>query len=743
MHLSFSTKSGNPYVMKYLSFFDSKHIFFVFLLCLFSQASFAGANKTTKYPPLIEADNISYDENTNIITAIGNVEIGTSDRVLKADKVSYNKNTDILKAIGNIAIKESSGEILFVDEIEVSSDLKEGFLNHIGILFPDNSKMAANNATRYQGRYLIANHGIYTACKLCNGKPLWQVKGVRVTHDAIEKDIIYRDATIEFAGIPIFYTPYFSHPDPTVKRREGFLTPSGGIDDTIGTFARTPYYFDIAPNNDLTITPTISTEDILQLATDWRYRFSSGRIDISSSIANANLITENGRDVGKKIRGHLFGSANYNINNKWRAGAKINYTSDKSYLQRYSLPYEDILVNRGYVEYFNGRNYGSGNVYYFIDQRPNNVLVEPIVAPEIRYSAIGEPSKTFGGRWSFDSSLLVTTRKRNVDLSQQGSSTRRLSINGGWERQLISNTGFLTTVSGNLRADSYWADNVPDPKKPVGTNFSNISRIRPFAQANLEIKYPLGRHGNGYQQIIEPIAMLSVAPNISNNKILPNEDSLDIEFDETNLFLPSRYTGIDKIEGGTRIAYGMRHSIIGDNGSRLDMVIGQIYRFKKNNTFLADSGLNDNFSDIVGHVNFYPRSWFDLSWGFRVNKNDLSFTKQEAQTSFGNKYFRPTIRYTFLKQTNSSTLNKEFLEEINYGVHSQISDHWALSLSHLQAIQPNPGARNTSISLTYADECFKAGITGRRDHTKRIDVKEGSSILFHFYLRNIGGFSSD
>lgn len=725
--------------MRKLRLFDSILCLFVLILGLSASPALAAKG----HDPLIEADDIAYDENTNIITAIGNVEIGTMDRVLRADKVTYNKTTDIVKAHGNVAMLESSGEVLFVDDLEVTSNLKEGFLDHIGMLFPDNSKMVANNAQRFQGRYLIADRGVYTACKLCNGEPLWKIKGVRITHDAEEKDIIYRDATIEFAGLPVFYTPYFSHPDPTVKRREGFLAPSGGIDDALGTFARTPYYFDIAPNKDLLLTPTVSTEDILQMQADWRYRFSAGNIDLSASLANANLISENGRDLGSQLRGHLRGNANYNIDKNWRTGAVIDYTSDKSYLQRYDLPYEDVLVNRGYIEHFSGRNYGSANLYYFMDLRPNNSLVEPVVTPELRYSALGEPGQTWGGRWSFDSSLLVTSRNRDVDPTLQGSNTRRLALNGGWERQLVSDTGFLTTVSGNLRADAYWADNVPDPNQPVGTGFSNVKHLRPFVQGNIDVRYPLGRHGKGYQQILEPIVMLSVAPSVSNNKVLPNEDSLDVEFDETSLFLPSRYTGIDRLEGGTRVAYGMRHAIIGDNGSRLDMILGQIYRFEDDDTFLEGSGLSKKASDYVGRINFRPRAWFDLNYGVRLSQEDLSFTRQEANGYFGNESLRVGINYMFLKQTDSSTLEKGFTEEVNYSVSSQIAENWTVSFNHLQAIQPNPGARSTDIRLTYGDECFTAGLTAKRDYTKRIDVEEGSSILFHFNLKNIGGLSTD
>lgn len=704
------------------------------------------AQTESKPAPLLEADTISFDEKTNIVTALGHVEVGLEDKVLRADKVTYNKTTAVVTAKGNVALTEASGEILYSDQMEITSDMKQGFIDKIGILFPDNSRLVANDAQRYEGRYLIADRGIYSSCNLCEkdptAPPLWQLKGKRITHDSVEKNVIYRDATLEFEGIPVFYTPYFSHPDPTVKRRQGFLTPSGGLKNTLGTVLRTPYYFDIAPNSDVVVTPTFSTVDKLQLETNWRHRFVHGGMNWSGSIAQTEFTDELGNDRGQRLRGHLFGDANFDLTNTWRAGTNVAITTDKSYLPRYGIASDDVLVNRAYLENFKGRNYAVGNMYYFQDLRPGDQLAEPVVAPELRYSAFGEPNKTLGGRWRFDSSMLVTTRERDVDVEHQGPSTRRLSLETGWERQIISQTGFLTTLSGLVRADSYWADHVPDPNLPLGSSFSSVARVRPFTQGDISVRYPMGRHGRAYQQILEPIAVLSVAPRVSNRRILPNEDSLDTEFDETNLFSANRFSGQDRVEGGTRTAYGLRHAIIGDNGGRIEMVGGQVFRLNKDSSFSQGSGLNNRFSDYVGRIDFLPSELFEANYGFRLDQHTLEFTKQEFQTGIGPSVFRPFANYLFVEQFNSSTLLDEKLEETTVGASSKFAKYWSISVEHRQAIKPAPGPRSTNATLMYEDECFTTGVTAKRDYTSRLDVSAGQSIMFQFYLKNIGGLST-
>lgn len=708
-------------------------------------------NKSNKnLPTFVQADKMTYDENTHIITASGHVEVAQGDEVLHADTIMFNQDTDVVRAFGHVALLRPSGDVMFGEQAELTQDMKQGFVDKVGILFKDNSRLAAQSAQRYEGRYLVANHGVYSACDLCAddpaAPPLWQIEGVRVTHDNVEKRIIYRDATIDFAGVPVFYTPYFSHPDPTVKREDGFLTPSGGATQDLGVYARVPYYYYFSPNNDAVIMPTFSTVDKLQLASEWRYRFDRGTMTWNGSFTHADLVDEYGVDQGQQWRGNLFGTTLFDLDNTWRAGTDVAFTSDKSYLQRYNISSTDILDNRAYVEGFRGRDYAVSNMYYFQDLRPGPQLTEPFVAPDMSFSALGEPGKTFGGRWSMDGGLLVTTRDNNVDPSLQGPDMRRLSYDAGWQRQLVSGTGFLTNFSELARLDGYWVNNVPNPNSPAGTtDFYNTAQLRPFAESDVSVRYPMGRRDNdgGYQHIMEPITVLSLAPQVGSESRLPNEDSLDVEYDETNLFSASRYTGIDRLEGGPRAAYGIRNALIGDNGARIDTLVGQIYRFSPDNNFPVGSGLRDRLADYVGRFDVAPRPWLDMNYGFRANSSNYGLERQELQSSFGVPEFRPSIGYIAVKQTEATTNIVDNVEEATVGFTSNFAKYWTFNTSHVQAFRPDPGSRLTSVGVNYGDECFLFGIMLQNNNTNRLDVAGGNSVLFHFYMKNVGGAHTD
>ncbi|MEQ9575574.1 MAG: LptA/OstA family protein, partial [Rhodospirillales bacterium] len=179
---------------------------------------------------------MSFDQENGLVSAYGNVEITHGERTLLADKVTYNQNTDIVQAAGNITILEPSGEILFADQITITGDLKDGLVRNIGMILTDRSRLAAAGAKRSGAIVTELRKGVYTPCKQCtedpDAPPLWQIKAVRVIHDKRNKTIEYRDAWLEVYGYPVLYTPYFIHPDPSIRRKAGFLAPGfGGSSD--------------------------------------------------------------------------------------------------------------------------------------------------------------------------------------------------------------------------------------------------------------------------------------------------------------------------------------------------------------------------------------------------------------------------------------------------------------------------------------------------------------------------------
>lgn len=694
---------------------------------------------------LITAQRMRTDDAQGLTIAEGKVEIVRGDYILQADRVTYNTKTGVMAADGHVALTTPTGEVEFAEHQEISGDMKQAFVRKMGILFPDNSRMAAATAQRYDERYTVAEKAMFTACNVCRDDPdrlpLWQVRAGTITHDKVAQEIYYRDATLDFAGVPVMYTPYMSSPDPTVKRRQGFLSPTPGYSPNIGAFVRTPYYFDIAPDKDMTVAPTFSTTDKAQVAMQYRERFVRGDFRIDGSFTKAKLVNDDGVDKGQQWRGHVVGKFAYDLTPIWRAGTDIQYVSDKSYLHRYNISSSDQMVSRAYLEGFKGRNYAAVNSYYFQDLRADKDAAQPWVLPSATVSALGQPGQTFGGRWSFDASTLVTQRDNSGrSVANQGPNTRRLSLSGGWQRQFLSGTGLVTTAAALLRTDSYWANHVVSSSAET---YDRAMYTRAYQQGSLTFRYPMARNGGSYQHLLEPIVSMTAAPNVRSIAKQPIEDSYTVEFDETNLFSANRFTGNDLIEGGSRVTYGVRNAITMDNGARIDIFGGQSYNFTTSDLFPEQSGLNGHASDYVGRFDFAPVGWFNVNYGFRLRESDLSPRRQDAIISTGVPAFRPSARYIEAYQTDTSTGQTDRVRQITFGFSSALNKYWTLHGSHTQAFDPQPGPRGTSAGVAYIDECYAFGLTASHDHTSRADISSGTSVIFHFFLKNLGGLNTD
>lgn len=707
----------------------------------------ASAASTEDRETIISARLMHTDQATGIVSAVGKVEIARNGYILHADKVTYNQNTGVMHAEGHVALLTPSGEVQFAEAEDITGDMKQAFIQNISILFPDNSRMAAKNAQRYDERYMEADTAVYTACNVCKEDPktppLWQLRAKKVVHDNVDHDLYYHDVTLDFAGTPVFYTPYMSTPDPSVDRRQGVLSPSPGYSPTLGGFLRVPYYFDISPDKDATFSPMFSQKQKFQLGGEYRERFNRGSLFMDGSFTHADLVNDSGTDEGHQWRGHFFGKFLYDISNVWRAGSDVNFASDKTYLPTYRYGSSNQLTTRNYVEGFSGRNFASVNQYYFEDLRPGTTAVQPIVLPLANFSALGEPGKTFGGRWSLDGNTLITTRdNNNQSIWQQGPDTRRFALNGGWERQLISErTGFVTKLSGLLHLDAYSADNVVDP---TGNNrvYNKVFFARQFEQANATVSYPMSRSGSGYQQLLEPTVALTAAPDFYNSAKQPIEDSQDINFDETNLFSPNHFTGYDLIEGGSRATYGLRHMITTDSGGRIDMFGGQSYDFSRNNAFTATSGLHDHVSDYVGRISIVPNQYVDVNYSFRLDHKSFEPQREYAQASAGVPLFRPYMRYSS-GYSLGTTGAIEKIDDASIGFDSHFLKYWLFHVDHKQGFNPQPGPRSTDASIGYGDECFVAAVSISQNDTTQAGLSSGTSILFHFFLRNLGGIHTD
>lgn len=689
-------------------------------------ASAQSAPASTQQPAVFTADEVLHDEQLGIVTARGNVEVVQGDRTLLADQISYNQKTDVVAANGNITLLEPTGEVIFADRVELTGDLKNGVIAEIRILLTDNSRFAARGARRTDENLTEMSKVVYSPCELCerdpNAAPLWQIKAERVNHDQKEQTIEYYDAVMEFYGIPFLYLPYFQHPDPTVKRRSGFLAPTIGSNSDLGFFTHTPYFWAINEHEDATFTPIITSKERVAGLAEYRWRGMKGRFDFEGSLTN---------DSDSETRGHIFSKTRFDIDDTWRWGLDVERSTDDTYLNKYQLSGEDDLTSTAYVEGFSGRRYASVAAYAYQGLREEDDPGEtPLVMPVAQYDYVGDPDREHGRYFHFNANTQVLQRSDGAD-------SRRVTFKGGWTMPYTGPMGDEVTVSATVQSDLY---HVSDVNIGNGQTDSGLTG-RVFPQASVDWNWPLVRDQQGAHQIIKPMASLVVAPYGGNPSDIPNEDSTDFEFDDTNLFSANRFTGYDRVEGGPRVNYGMNWGWYGAGGGRTEVLVGQSFRVKEDDTFSKESGLQQHFSDIVGRVEVSPVSSLSLLYRFRLSKENLEPKRQEIGFSGGERALQLGLNYIQFERQGSGD---EFgdREEISLNLRSQLSQFWAATARGRRDLTDDGGWLELGMGLEYEDECFGFSSNYTRSFTRDRDVEANDTILFRFMFRNLGEIGS-
>ena len=395
---------------------------FIALFLLWPPALSAQQKSSDKSPVLITADQITYDRDLGVVVASGHVEVSQNDRILTADTLTYNERRKTVAASGNVALLDPTGNVVFADYMEVSDDLKNAVIQNIRMLLADKSRMAAARGTR-TGDIDVLDKGVYSPCLPCAKNPLrppiWQLTARKIVHDNAAHEIEFHDAWMEIFGVPVLYSPYFSHPDPTVKRKSGFLAPSFGASGDLGGRIEIPYFWAIAPDRDLTVAPIITTKAYPVITGTYRQRLEDGSINIDAGGTYNNLDrigTGDTNGTHDKLAGYIFGTSQFDLNDNWRAGLDINRTSNRALLQIFGLPhaYDPALDSEVYAEGFDGRSYATIQAWDFQALGSNIPEQQPIVAPLIDYELVGEPGR-YGGYWSANFNAMALTTVGGTD----------------------------------------------------------------------------------------------------------------------------------------------------------------------------------------------------------------------------------------------------------------------------------------------------------------------------------------
>ena len=638
-----------------------------------SQAEAAAKNPDKLY---IDADQLTYDKDHNTVSASGGVVLYYKSKTLQADHVVYDRAAKRVRADGHTKFTDEKGDVTYAPRFDMTDDFANGFADSVRTITTDNTRLASPRIERSAGSVTVLEQGVYTACEPCKQHPeippLWQVRAAKIIENQQTHTIYFENAWLDIYGVPVAYIPYLSAPDPTVTRQSGVLAPVYTNTSALGTGVSVPYYLNLAPNYDLTLTPSYYSSQGPAADVLWRQRLDHGEYSVQLSGINqlnpGNFLPAPYGAGNLTFRGAAQSEGKFYINDKWQFGWDLTALSDRFYLTDYRLAaldsstffFQDI-VSSIYLRGQYDRGFFDLSAYHFqtttgyVDQRQ-----DPSIAPTLDYhrTFAVDPNQSGGIGGEATVELNAASVNRTEALYQSvgapeldkayslysvceigGATTyaayapgncllrgiagdySRATAQASWDRKFVDPLGEVwkpfvfarltgeTTSLATSQVYSYGGvSEIYNSAQPAFFNGASAgSAATGMPGIGLEYRYPFVFNSAMGSQIIETIGQVIVRPNETIPRIQPNEDAQSLVFDETNLFAWDKYSGYDRVEGGTRVNYGLQYTDSFADGGHANIVGGQSIQAAGQNSYtIADdantgleSGLDKKYSNYV------------------------------------------------------------------------------------------------------------------------------------------------
>ncbi|WP_334392931.1 LPS-assembly protein LptD [Bradyrhizobium sp. AZCC 2262] len=742
---------------------------------------------------VVQAVEVDYDYNNQRVSAVGNVQMFYNGTSVEADKVIYDQKTKRLHAEGNIRLTDAEGKVTYANVMDLSDDYRDGFVDSLRVDTEDATRMAATRADRSSGNYTVFENGVYTACAPCKDDPkkppLWQVKGARIIHDQTDKMLYFENAQLEFFGVPMAYLPYFSTPDPTVKRKTGFLMPGYSNYTAFGYGVETPFYWAIAPDYDATFSPRFTTRQGVLLQGEFRQRLMNGAYQIRAyGIDQLDPGAYAGQPGDRQFRGGIDTKGQFALNDKWVWGWDGVLLSDYYFFSDYRLAqYKDPLgsflslpteaISQLYLTGVGSRSYFDARTIYYLSFSGNQNQV-PIIYPVVDYNnVINHP--IFGGEFSYKTNFTnlsrdtaafdpITTLANTASLCTTTSADplartpsqcllrgfpgtyTRLTAEAQWRKSYTDPFGQIWTPFAILRAD---AINASVSNQPGVSNFlpvGDTQALRAMPAVGLEYRYPFINVQPWGTTTIEPIAQIIARPNEIYAGKLPNEDAQSMVFDASNLFAVDKFSGYDRVEGGGRANVGVQATTQFDRGGSVNVLFGQSYQLFGLNSYAVkdatntglDSGLQNARSDYVARINYSPNRTYTFSVRSRIDEATLNVNRFEAEGRAAFDRWSVSLMYgNYAPQPELGYLTRR--EGLLGSASVKVAANWVVSGSARWDLEANK-INSYNIGAGYVDDCFVLAanyVTSFSYSAGTAPPVLGHAFMLTIGLRTIGSYS--
>ncbi|WP_293880179.1 LPS assembly protein LptD [Sphingomonas sp.] len=691
------------------------------------------------------ADQLDYQNDTDIVTAAGDVRMASEGNRVRADRIVWNRKSGEVRAYGNVVVVNPGGDTAYGDDVQLTDTLKDGVVNNLLLVLADGGRLAARRGTRTNGVTTLEN-AAYSPCPVvdaggCPRKPSWQISAVRIIHDPAGKRMTFKGARLEMFGVPLIVLPTLTQPLGD-EGAGGFLFPDLQYTRTNGMELSLPYYLKFGTNRDLTVTTHAYSAVLPAIETEYRSLTSSGAYRISTFATYGSRIPVTGTNSRsqKDFRGYIDASGRFQLDPDWSITGSMRLVSDRTFLRRYDRSFEDRLRSMVNVERIDDKSYLSisGVAVQTLRVLDSQGQI-PVALPLIDYRRrIADP--VLGGNFDLQLNALALTRTSGQD-------TQRAFAGVRWDLRKLTTMGQEVLFTAYARGDMYHSAQNAATRTVLYRGEPGFQG-RGIAALAAEVRWPFVGAFMGGTQRITPRFQVVASPSTPNLRI-PNEDARSVDLEDSNLFALNRFPGYDRWEGGSRVTYGLDYAFDRPGLSVLANV-GQSYRFSSQNRNFPDgTGLTNQTSDIVGRTTVKFRRFVELTHRYRIDKDNFALRRNEFDATVGSQATYFTVGYLKFNRNIDPTIEDlRDREEVRLGGRVQIGRYFSIfGATTIDLTNAAEDATSTAdgyapvrhrLGIAYTDDCLDIGITWRRDYDTTGDARSGNSFLLRLAFRGLG-----
>jgi LPS-assembly protein len=669
---------------------------------------------------IIETEIALYDKRNQIIKSNQSTKMndGYGNSIL-VDMFNYSIKNKNLRSQGNIKITDKYENKYFFEDIFVDvknkrmagSNLKLKFKKDTFGNIENDPRLVANSAVITENKSYIEG-GVFTTCKKKGDKcPPWKLVAEKIIHDKEKQKISYENAKLYLYGFPVFYTPTFFHPDPTVKRQSGFLTPSITNSTLLGNGINIPYYFALADHKDATLKPKIYANESPVIQTEYRHVTKNSYSILDASYNQGYKKTSNKKTDGS--RNHIFARSDIDLDFETFDESKlsINFqkTSNDTYLKVHDID-SKIMGSNTTMNSSIAMNFSKNDSSMDI----NMDVYEDLSKTDERYEFVA-PNYNYKNKLSISEELgILNFQSRGYHKNYETNKKQTKLVNDfHWKsNDYISNSGIITKFEGNLKNANYRSENTIDHK-------NDKNNIELMGAVSLLSSLPLEKQSENYKKTLTPKLMLRTAPGHMRNM---SDDSLKLGM--SNLYSLNKVTSIDLVETGTSLILGTDYDYKDKNDfEKFNLSVGQVFGYDDNTDMPRQSTLNEKTSELVGNINYYLNEFSKVGYKFSLDNNYSTLNYNEISGIF---------------KINKLVTNFEYLEENNHiGNNHYINAGLVLELNKSNSLKFKTRENFTTkatefynISYQYENDCLKAAVEYNKSFYSDDDLEPSENLMF-------------